>query len=331
VTPKMNNPVTGAQVIDETMHELVNHGKPEFPVAFYGDGYKYLGSRSYYAHWHNEVEVTLAIKGDIDISCNDETVTVHEGDAIFINSNILHCVLHDAHPDSVVQTIVFNPVMIYGYHTSDIERLYVLPIINGDHAYIYIKDTKQPDNWGKKCIDAFTNAIRFNATKKDGYELGIKIMLLDAWYILYRNIPKSDVIGNTFSSKVLLVKNAINFIHENYMNEITLDDISRNSLLSKSELWKLFKKYVNQSPIQYLLRHRISNACYYLSYTDKSITDIANKVGITDPNYFAISFKKIMKMSPTEYRRKSADLSKASSEEEELPYIDLHPGSMTLY
>jgi AraC-like DNA-binding protein len=327
----MNNPVTGAQVIDETMHELVNHGKPEFPVAFYGDGYKYLGSRSYYAHWHNEVEVTLAIKGDIDISCNDETVTVHEGDAIFINSNILHCVLHDAHPDSVVQTIVFNPVMIYGYHTSDIERLYVLPIINGDHAYIYIKDTKQPDNWGKKCIDAFTNAIRFNATKKDGYELGIKIMLLDAWYILYRNIPKSDVIGNTFSSKVLLVKNAINFIHENYMNEITLDDISRNSLLSKSELCKLFKKYVNQSPIQYLLRHRISNACYYLSYTDKSITDIANKVGITDPNYFAISFKKIMKMSPTEYRRKSADLSKASSEEEELPYIDLHPGSMTLY
>lgn len=327
----MNNPITGAHLIDETMHELINHGKPEFPVAFYGDGYKYLGSRSYYAHWHNEVEVTLAIKGDIAISCNDETVVVHEGDAIFINSNILHCVLHDNYPDSVVQTIVFNPVMIYGYHTSDIERLYVLPIINGDHAYYYIKDTKQSDNWGKKCIDAFTNAIRFNATKKDGFELGIKIMLLDAWYILYRNIPKSDVIGNTFSSKVLLVKNAINFIHENYMNEITLDDISRNSLLSKSELCKLFKKYVNQSPIQYLLRHRISNACYYLSYTDKPITDIANKVGIPDPNYFAISFKKIMKMSPTEYRRKSADMAKNASQEEELPYIDLHPGSMTLY
>lgn len=328
----MNNPITGAHLIDESMHELVNHGRPEFPVAFYGDGYKYLGARSFYAHWHNEVEVTLALKGDIAISCNDETVVVHEGDALFINSNVLHCVLHDNYPDSVVSTIVFNPVIIYGYHNSDIERLYVLPIINGDHPYFYIKDTKVEGNWGKKCIDAFMNAIRFDASKKDGYELGIKIMLLDAWYILYRNVPKSDVVGSSFSSKVLLVKSAINFIRENYMNEITLDDISRNSLLSKSELCKLFKKYVNQSPIQYLLRHRITNACYYLAYTDKSITDIANKVGIPDSNYFAISFKKIMKMSPTEYRKKSQQINKdKSGEDKSLPFLDIHPGTMNLY
>lgn len=327
----MNNPITGAHLIDENMHELINHGRPEFPVAFYGDGYRYLGARSFYAHWHNEVEITLAIKGDIAISCNDETVTVHEGDAIFINSNVLHCVLHDNFPNSIIQTVVFNPVMIYGYHTSDIERMYVLPIINGDHPYYYIPDTKVEGNWGKRFINAIMNAIRFNTAKKDGYELGIKIMLLDAWYILYRNIPKSDVIGTSYSSKVLLVKSAINFIRENYMNQITLDDIARNSLLSKSELCKLFKKYVNQSPIQCLLSHRISNACYYLAYTDKSITDIANKVGIPDPNYFAISFKKLMKMSPSEYRKQSAEIvKKGDVSEEDLPFIDMHQGAVVL-
>lgn len=326
----MNNPITGAHLIDETMHELINHGKPEFPVAFYGDGYKYLGSRSYYAHWHNEIEVTIAIKGDIAISCNDATILVKEGDAIVINSNILHCILHDNYPKSMVQTIVFNPVIIYGYHTSNIERLYVLPIINSDRDYYYLKDTKKEGNWGKKCIDAFLNAIRFNISKKDGFELGIKIMLMDAWYILYKNVPKSEVVGNTFSAKVLLVKNAINFIHKNYMNQITLGDISRNSLLSKSELCKLFKKYVNQSPIQYLLRHRISNACYYLSYSDKPVTDIANKVGIADPNYFAISFKKIMKMSPTQYRRKVASIND-ESKIEDFQDAEIHPGSVPLF
>lgn len=326
----MNNPITGVHLIDENMHELINHGKPEFPVAFYGDGYKYLGSRSYYAHWHNEIEVTIAIKGDIAISCNDSTILVKEGDAIVINSNILHCILHDNYPKSIVQTIVFNPVIIYGYHTSDIERLYVLPIINSDRDYYYLEDTKKEGNWGKKCIDAFLNAIRFNISKKDGYELGIKIMLMDAWYILYRNVPKSEVVGNTFSAKVLLVKNAINFIHKNYMNEITLDDISRNSLLSKSELCKLFKKYVNQSPIQYLLRHRISNACYYLSYSDKPVTEIANRVGISDPNYFAISFKKIMKMSPTQYRRKVAAIND-EKKAEDFQDSEIHPGSVPLF
>jgi hypothetical protein len=36
-------------------------------------------------------------------------------------------------------------------------------------------------------------------------------------------------------------------------------------------------------------------------------------------------------MSPTEYRKKSADLAKDTNGEEDLPFIDVHPGSMTLY
>lgn len=196
----MKNPLTGEQ-INSADEKFAKHIKPEFPVSFYNDWFKSLGPCSYFAHWQSEIEVILAVKGDIAVFCNDEVIKLHEGDALFINSNILNCVLHDDYPDSVIQTIIFNPVIIYGFHSSEIEKLYVLPVINGDHPYFYIKDTKEPDNWGKKCIDALTNAIRFNALRKDGFELGIQIMLLDAWYILYRNIPKSDVIGNTFFSE----------------------------------------------------------------------------------------------------------------------------------
>lgn len=299
----MAGQITDEHQIDENMHELVSHGKVEFPVAFYGDAYKFLGSKSFYAHWHAEVEVTIAVKGDIEVSCNDEIITIKEGDALFINSNILHCLIHDNYPDSICETIVFNPIIIYGYHNSAIETKYVLPIINGNAPYIYISHDSDDEVWGKRCVESYMNAIKFFKTKKDGYELGIKIMLCDAWYTMYKNVPRSDIVGSAFSSKVLLVKNAVNFIHNNYPHDITLDDIAHSSLLSKSELCKLFKKYINHSPIQYLLKHRISKACYYLVYTNDSITDISNKVGIYDPNYFAISFKKLMNITPTEYRK----------------------------
>ena len=293
--------------IDDALHELVNHGKPEFPVAFYGDGYKYLGSTSYYVHWHSEVEVTIALKGNMEISCNDESILLKEGDAIFINSNVLHCVVHDKYPDSIVQTIVFNPVIIYGYHNSDIETKYVNPILASERTYIYIDShTSKNDCWGKRVVDSFINAIKFYNNRKDGYELGIKVMLLDAWYTIYRNLPQVEK-QNAYSSKVLLAKKAINYIYKNYSQDITLDDISNSCHLSKSELCKLFKKYINKSPVQYLLQHRIAKACFFLAYTDESITDIARRVGIFDPNYFAISFKKIKGKTPSTYRKEAKE------------------------
>lgn len=324
----MKNPLTGEQ-INLNDGKFGKHINSEFPVSFYTDWYKSLGSCSYFAHWQAEIEVILAVKGDIEVACNEEVIKIKEGDALFINSNILNCVLHDDYPDSIIQSIIFNPTMIYGFHSSDIEKLYVLPITNGDHPYIYIKNSTDSNDWGKKCIDALSNAIRFNALRKDGYKLGIQIMLLDSWYILYRNIPKSDVIGNTFSPKVLFVKNAISFITENYMKDITLDDISNSSLLSKSELCKLFRKYVNQSPIQYLLRYRILTACFYIANTDSSITDIANTVGIPDPNYFAISFKKIMNMAPTAFRHSMKNMKQ--DESSPIPFLSLNLQAVDLY
>ena len=292
--------------VDESLHELISHGRPEFPVAFYGDGITPLKFKPHYAHWHNEVEITIAVKGSVEISCNDEIITLKEGQAILINSNVLHCILHKNNPDSVVRIVIFNPVLVYGYHNSEIERKYVNPIINSPYTYYLIKGD-EPNSWGHQFVESILKAFRFNVNKRDGYELGVKIMLLDAWYIFYRNVEKGEVINSNYSSKVKLVKSAINYIHENYSKDITLLDIADASNLSKSELCKLFKKYVNQSPIQYLLRKRVSSACYYLAYTDKNITEISKTVGIEDSNYFAIIFKKIMKESPSSYRKRKVE------------------------
>ncbi|MNE99308.1 HTH-type transcriptional activator RhaR [compost metagenome] len=53
----------------------------------------------------------------------------------------------------------------------------------------------------------------------------------------------------------------------------------------------------------YLMEFRLSKAVELLEFTDISISEIAESVGFSSQNYFIISFKKKMKLSPLAYRK----------------------------
>jgi len=64
----------------------------------------------------------------------------------------------------------------------------------------------------------------------------------------------------------------------------------------------LFKKEVGISLIDYLNRMRIDMSLSYLEMTDLPISEIAEKIGFQDANYFSPMFKKYMQFRPSDYR-----------------------------
>ena len=72
-----------------------------------------------------------------------------------------------------------------------------------------------------------------------------------------------------------------------------------------SNCWfiQCFKEITGSSPLQYILKLRISNAQSLLENTDYTITEIANMVGYTNSLYFSRLFHKYIGMSPKEYRK----------------------------
>ena len=73
--------------------------------------------------------------------------------------------------------------------------------------------------------------------------------------------------------------------------------------INKYYLAHAFQKEYNISPINYLLRRRISESKALLASTDHSLTQISELVGFSSPSYFSQSFRRLEGISPIEYRR----------------------------
>ncbi len=100
-----------------------------------------------------------------------------------------------------------------------------------------------------------------------------------------------------------VVNRAIKFIHEEYHNDIYLEQIAETLSVSPKYLSKIFKKITNQNISNYIVRLRISEAKKLIIETDETINNIAAKVGFTSKSTFYRLFKNIEGVSPSDYRK----------------------------
>ena len=125
---------------------------------------------------------------------------------------------------------------------------------------------------------------------------------LKKWFV-DKMVEISTKIENNKSDKSeSLIEKAESFLKNNYMKDISLDDISRYCNISTYYFSKLFKQETGENYVEYLNRIRIENAKKMINESDRSIKDICFSVGFSDPNYFSRIFKKHTGVTPTEYK-----------------------------
>lgn len=100
------------------------------------------------------------------------------------------------------------------------------------------------------------------------------------------------------------IQGIISTLEKNYSKDISLDDLSKSSSVSKFHLEREFKKYTGVSIHEYHIRIRINLAKDLLTGTLLSIGDISRKIGIDNISHFNSLFKKRMNDTPTSYRKK---------------------------
>ncbi len=96
------------------------------------------------------------------------------------------------------------------------------------------------------------------------------------------------------------------YIHQNYATDITLDTLAAFMHLNKSYVSRTFKEMIGTTYSHYLRRYRIERAKEILQTTNETITIIAEKVGYPDIAYFSRIFKKETGMTPNDYKQLTA-------------------------
>ncbi len=101
------------------------------------------------------------------------------------------------------------------------------------------------------------------------------------------------------------VNMAISLIREHYASRYMISDMSRQLNLTRSYLFKLFQRYYNMSPSDYLLRFRLAKAKELLGSRPCSVSEVVAKCGFCSHAYFTKRFREYYGMTPREYIQKT--------------------------
>jgi len=96
---------------------------------------------------------------------------------------------------------------------------------------------------------------------------------------------------------------AMQYIRDNYMNNVSLENVAQHVFISPYYLSHLFKDELGITFVEYLTQVRIERARELLQSTGMSIVAIATEVGYEDASYFSKVFRKRCGLSPNLYRR----------------------------
>ena len=116
---------------------------------------------------------------------------------------------------------------------------------------------------------------------------------------------KSKRLFETSKMSDYYIKEAINFIEQNFQNDISIEEIAEVCGINRSYLGKIFKKNVGKSPQEFLMNYRMVKATELLKLTDLSIADIGKAVSYENQLHFSRAFKTILGISPRHWRKQN--------------------------
>ncbi len=98
------------------------------------------------------------------------------------------------------------------------------------------------------------------------------------------------------------VEAAVRIIHEQYAMPLTLREVAQTLHVSESHLSHLFQKHTAFSFVEFLTFYRVKRAIALLQDPSIRVYEVADLVGYRDFRYFSQTFKKIVGVTPSEYR-----------------------------
>lgn len=248
-------------------------------------------------HWHVEYEIIRLLSGTLTITLDEKSFTAKTGDIIFVNSGILHSGLPEN--GCVYQCIVFDINTFIRQNSACGE--YIQKISHQELMVYHHFTEKQPE------ILATVNSA-FDALWKK--PVGYEMIVIGQFYHFFGLVFEHSFYLNRISrtrrdyKRIQQLKQVVEFIEKNYANPLTLGALSASVSMSPKYFCRFFSEMTHQTPMDYLNRQRVEQACLQLSTTDDSITEIAYRTGFNDLSYFIRTFRKYMNTTPGKYRKK---------------------------
>lgn len=273
--------------------ERVYKGNEEFPIGLFSQNV-YLEE----SHHHIEYEIFYIDKGCVTFFLEDSEAIAREGDVVFIYPETNHYVKKIEGQNYHYHAMVFDSTVI-GKEGE--------PVRNTFDSIRISRYIKIPED----ILARIRESTEYEKNQSFGHELIIKSVLFDIISHVIKTKQYVEIRNNINSEKahnVSAIDVTLNYIHEHYRENISLDDVLKITSYSKSHFIRLFKKNMGMNLTDYINKYRIEKSCLDLIYTSKNVTEIATENGFNTVQYFSKTFKTYMKCTPKEYQKNGKNI-----------------------
>ena len=254
-------------------------------------------------HWHPSLEINYVVEGEADYETSAKQYHLKKGEAIFVNSNVLHRTVSPRAPHAHLEySLKFEPAFLSGIYGNPLEQKYVMPILQSTALDCWL--IRPEDAAGIRMIGHFLKIVELCKEDAFGYEFEVRHELARLWLQLLEVTREERSTGTVSGSQdAARIKPMLNYIRDHYGEKISLDDIAAAGSISRREATRCFGRSIRQSPGEYLKMYRIRMAMRRLLLTDDSIAMISDECGFQSPAYFSKVFAQETGMTPLQYRK----------------------------
>lgn len=251
---------------------------------------------------HNFWEFLYVDKGQINVMAGDKAMTLEKGQCIFHKPGEWHTVIANG---IVAPNLV---VIAFDCHSKSMSYFEekIISIDSKLQGYLSNIVTEARRSFVSDLSDPMLTQLKKRKKVYFASEQMIRIYLELFLIEILRNkefyitkIKLSSTIKEYAQEEKLHI--VTNFLKENVCRHLTIDDICKNTLLSRSSLQKLFKDVLDSSVMEYFKQLKIEEAKSLIREGNHNFTEIATLLGYNSIHYFSRTFKLTTGMSPSEY------------------------------
>ena len=259
--------------------------------------------RTYSSHRHTSFEIALFKKGRGTYRCNNAELDFQEGDIFVFSTNEEHFISNIDEP-MLVMNLHFEPQYIYSpmQPTQDHSFLKIF----FDRSEQFCNRLPRHHAATDQILRAFGELEDEFIKKSENHDLMIRIKLLSMLVLMsrelgYTNTQTHKRLSQTKCSEELV--SVMNYVNCNFDSEISLERLSQVGNISPNYLCTVFKQLTGMTIWEYVLIRRIDEAKRLLRESNESILNIQLMCGFRTSSNFNKAFKKLVGMTPSEYKK----------------------------
>jgi AraC-like DNA-binding protein len=241
----------------------------------------------------------LVRRGDCWIMSDDLVERLGPGDLVFITANRDYTIASSA-PGAPAYNNQSETLLLCGY--CEFDSLLDHPLIKALPSLTIVRAEEFVDHpWLKSTLDQLSAEY---LSQQPGSEIVInkltEVVIVELVRIDFGRSEKNTFIGALYDKQISA---GLALMHAEPHKPWTLETLAAEAALSRSSFARRFKERVGQPMFEYLTALRMQRASELLRDTNLSIYEVASRVGYDSDVAFTKAFKRIVRTTPTRYRK----------------------------